>query len=137
MSKTKDKPYHKAPRQFRSWTKADDNTLRSMVIGGKNSEQIATELGRTRAAVMGRKSWLGIKQKMTAARGSSMPYTGFGKEERSIKPTLTPTPVAVLERPKTAKPEVKSLGSGIDQIIAQSKSMGLKITISISSDDSI
>jgi len=51
-----------------------------MIRDGKNSAEIATELGRTRAAVMNRKQVLGVAQKMTAARGSKMPYTAYDKK---------------------------------------------------------
>jgi hypothetical protein len=129
------RPFHKAPAQFRPWTKVDDQKLKSLVINGKNSEEIATALGRTRASVMGRKSYLGIKQKMAPARGSSMPYTAFAKEERgSSKPTPAP---AIVEVSTSASAPIKkaSLGSTIDTLIQQSKDMGLKLKISFSSED--
>lgn len=73
------KLHHNAARQHERWTQAHDMKLKKMIRDGKNSEEIATELGRTRAAVMGRKAALGITQKMAPARGSKMPYTAYDK----------------------------------------------------------
>jgi hypothetical protein len=73
------KLHHEALRQHERWTTAHDLKLKKMIKDGKNSAEIATELGRTRAAVMGRKTVLGISQKMTPARGSKMPYTAYDK----------------------------------------------------------
>lgn len=73
------KLHHNAARQHERWTQAHDLKLKKMIRDGKNSEEIATELGRTRAAVMGRKTSLGIVQKMAPARGSKMPYTAYDK----------------------------------------------------------
>lgn len=133
MSKeTTARPFHKAPAQFRPWTNVDDQKLRTMIVGGKNSEEIATALGRTRASVMGRKSFLGIKQKMAPARGSSMPYTAFAKEERgTVIRTKAPEVVEVIQ----SKPVKSTLGTTIDALIQQSKDMGLRIKISFTSED--
>jgi hypothetical protein len=73
------KLHYDALRQHERWTQAHDLKLKKMIKDGKNSAEIAAELGRTRAAVMNRKQVLGISQKMTAARGSSMPYTAYDK----------------------------------------------------------
>ena len=83
---------------------------------------------------MGRKSYLGIKQKMAPARGSSMPYTAFSKEERSAiaKASLKTEPVYVSEKPVST---TATLGTTLDALIKQSKDMGLKIKISFSSED--
>jgi hypothetical protein len=135
MSKeTTARPFHKAPAQFRPWTNVDDQKLKTMIVGGKNSEEIATALGRTRASVMGRKSFLGIKQKMAPARGSLMPYTAFAKEERGTvvreaKVTIEPTSEVHVA------PSKSTLGTTIDTLIQQSKDMGLRIKISFSSED--
>lgn len=132
MSLTETRPFHKAPSQFKPWTKVDDQKLRTLIIDGKNSEEIAIALGRTRASVMGRKSFLGIKQKMAPARGSSMPYTAFAKEERGtvVRETKV-TPSGEVH----AAPVKSTLGTTIDTLIKQSKDMGLKIKISFSSED--
>ena len=134
MSKeTTARPFHKAPAQFRPWTNVDDQKLKTMIVGGKNSEEIATALGRTRASVMGRKSFLGIKQKMAPARGSSMPYTAFAKEERGsvIREVKAPEVVELIQ----SKPVKATLGTTIDTLIQQSKDMGLRIKISFTSED--
>lgn len=133
MSKeTTARPFHKAPAQFRPWTNVDDQKLKTMIVGGKNSEEIATALGRTRASVMGRKSFLGIKQKMAPARGSSMPYTAFAKEERgTVIRAKVPEVVELIQ----SKPVKATLGTTIDTLIQQSKDMGLRIKISFTSED--
>lgn len=74
------KLHYDALRQHERWTPAHDLKLKKMIKDGKNSAEIATELGRTRAAVMNRKQVLGIAQKMTPARGSKMPYTAYDKK---------------------------------------------------------
>ena len=74
------KLHYDALRQHERWTSAHDLKLKKMIKDGKNSAEIATELGRTRAAVMNRKQVLGITQKMTPARGSKMPYTAYDKK---------------------------------------------------------
>jgi hypothetical protein len=136
MSNVKTRPFHTAPSQFRPWTSVDDNKLRKMVIEGRNSEEIAETLGRTRAAVMGRKSHLGIKHKMAPARGSRMPYTGFSKEGRSKTNDTTPQPIGKLEiTPHFEKPAKRTLGNDIDNLIHQAKNMGLKLKIEISTED--
>jgi len=71
--------HYNALRQHERWTPAHDLKLKKMIKDGKNSAEIATELGRTRAAVMNRKQVLGIAQKMAPARGSKMPYTAYDK----------------------------------------------------------
>jgi hypothetical protein len=75
--------HYAAARQHEPWTPAQDARLRKMIKDGKNSEEIAIELGRTRAAIMGRKQVIGITQKITAARGSKMPYTAYDKKRRT------------------------------------------------------
>ncbi len=128
------RPYYKASSQFRPWTKIDDHMLIKMINEGKNSEQIAESLGRTRAAVMGRKSHLGVKQKMAPARGSKMPYTGFSKEGRAkiedILPEI-PTSAPIIETPRATS----TLGSSIDEVLNKAKALGLKVKISISTED--
>ena len=141
------RPYYKASSQFRPWTKIDDHMLIKMVNEGKNSEQIAESLGRTRAAVMGRKSHLGVKQRMAPARGSKMPYIGFSKESRSktieeediapgfskegISTPAPEVPAPIIETPRASN----TIGSSIDEIFAKAKAMGLKVKISISTED--
>jgi hypothetical protein len=73
------KGHYPAAKQHQLWTPTQDAKLRKMIKDGKNSEEIATELGRTRAAIMNRKQVLGIAQKLTPARGSKMPYTAYDK----------------------------------------------------------
>lgn len=126
------RPYYKASSQFRPWTKIDDHMLIKMIKEGKNSEQIAESLGRTRAAVMGRKSHLGVKQKMAPARGSKMPYTGFSKEGRKegILSEI-PIPAPIIETPRATS----TLGSSIDEVLIKAKALGLKVKISISTED--
>jgi hypothetical protein len=116
--------HHNAARQHERWTQAHDMKLKKMIRDGKNSEEIATELGRTRAAVMGRKAALGITQKMAPARGSKMPYTAYDKTrttnngvknaksgidlkaelEKEIEAGNLPTPGALLEAASSHEP---------------------------------
>jgi hypothetical protein len=128
---TKTRPFHKAPSQFRPWTSVDDNMLRKMINEGRNSEQIAEALGRTRAAIMGRKSNLGIKQKMVPARGSQMPYVAFGRNRGKVA-TPQPQPEKMVITPRVEK---RTLGNDIDNLLSQAKSMGLKLKIEISTED--
>ena len=48
------------PPGARLWTQADDDKLRSLALSGMNSVEIATELGRSVAAVHSRSKTLGI-----------------------------------------------------------------------------
>lgn len=126
------RPYYKASSQFRPWTKIDDHMLIKMINEGKNSEQIAESLGRTRAAVMGRKSHLGVKQRMAPARGSKMPYIGFSKESRS---KIEEEDIAPGFSKEGISEPSATLGSSIDEIFAKAKAMGLKVKISISTEE--
>jgi hypothetical protein len=128
--------YHEAPKLFKRWKGYEDAKLRSMVKNGYSSEAIALELGRTRSAISGRKSQLGIKERITPARGSKMPYTAFSRN-RSEKPAAeTASPVAsVPAKELVTEPRIKSLGTTIDTLIHKAKSMGLKINITVSSQE--
>jgi hypothetical protein len=130
-----------ATKNFKRWTADDDDQLKTMIKRGKNSEQIARSLGRTRASIMGRKSFLGIEDKMTPARGSDMPYTSFARVERKKKGA---TPIVVEKAPvlknnlkEEMQPELikSTIGSTIDSIIEKAKTMGLKVKISLESED--
>ena len=132
---TGNRPFAKAAKNFKRWTADDDTTLREMISKGKNSEQIARKLGRTRASVMGRKSFLGIEEKMTQARGSEMPYTSFARNKR-VKGRVVIQDTVVEKPIPSNKPEiipVQSIGTTIDSIIEKAKTMGLKIKISLES----
>lgn len=89
------KGHYLAARQHQLWTPAQDLRLRKMIKDGKNSEEIAAELGRTRAAIMNRKQVLGIKEKITAARGSKMPYTAYDKKRTKNTGVKNSNPVEV------------------------------------------
>jgi hypothetical protein len=124
-----------ATKNFQRWKKSEDAKLKSMIREGRNSEEIALELGRTRASVMGRKSYLGIKDKMTPARGSSMPYTSFSKNRTNDSTQATLEFPEVETKTKPEKTTAKSLGSSLDEVISRAQSMGLKVNITISSEN--
>jgi hypothetical protein len=129
---------HHATRNFKRWSKSEDSKLKSLIRSGLNSEEVALEMGRTRASVMVRKSYLGIKDKMTPARGSSMPYTSFARNrntdsQASINFPEAETP-ATVPAPTTVE-KTKSLGKSLDEVISRAKAMGLKVNITISSDN--
>ena len=143
------RPFHNAPAIFKRWSKKDDATLRRMIKQGKNSEEIATELGRTRSSIMGRKYSLGIKAKMTPARGSKMPYVAFGKDRRSpeemmmdeVVVTTQPEPKSKVGRPAGSKnkeakvvKETPSMGSHLDKLLEAAKKMGMTLEITIKSE---
>jgi hypothetical protein len=143
------RPFHNAPAIFKRWSKKDDATLRRMIKQGKNSEEIATELGRTRSSIMGRKYSLGIKAKMTPARGSKMPYVAFGKDRRSpeemmmdeVVVTTQPEPKSRPGRPAGSKnkeakvvKESPSMGSHLDKLLEAAKKMGMTLEITIKSE---
>jgi len=128
MISTTPRPFHKAPSLFKRWTKKDDIQLRQMIKEGKNSEEIATALGRTRSSVMGRKSALGIKAKMVPARGSKMPYVSFERERRAetLKEEVVPV--------ESQKEKNEKIGKNIDDLIEMAQSLGLSLSITITSD---
>jgi hypothetical protein len=59
----------KAPFNNASWTKKDDAILKEMASGKSTTDQIAVALGRTKASVWGRKSTLGVKDRLTSSKG--------------------------------------------------------------------
>lgn len=128
------RPFHKAPSLFKRWTKKDDIQLRLMIKEGKNSEEIATALGRTRSSVMGRKSTLGIKTKMAAARGSKMPYVSFERERRAETLKKEEAPAVPMAKVETQKEKNEKIGKNIDRLIETAQSLGLSLTITITSD---
>jgi len=112
-----------------------------MIKDGKNSAEIATELGRTRAAVMNRKQVLGVAQKMAPARGSKMPYTAYDKTrttntgvknaksgidlkaelEKEIEAGNLPTPGALLEAASNVEVEVEVFEKKTDKNVTNKK----------------
>ena len=90
--------HYAAARQHQPWTPA-----RKMIKDGKNSEEIATELGRTRAAIMGRKQVIGIPEKITAARGSKMPYTAYDKKRSKNTGVKNSNPVEEVKAESSPK----------------------------------
>ena len=145
------RPFHNAPAIFKRWSKKDDATLRRMIKQGKNSEEIATELGRTRSSIMGRKSFLGIKTKMTPARGSKMPYVAFGRNRRSPEEMMMDEvlveEVQLQPKSKAGRPagsknketvkqhrETLTMGSHLDKLLEAAKKMGMTLEITIKSE---
>jgi hypothetical protein len=119
------------PSQYRPWTKIDDNMLTKMVKEGKNSAQIAEALGRTRSAVAGRKSTLGISQRMAPATGSTMPYTSFSKERHGTSTIEEPTyPLVEILRKDTPTPVSRPLEDIVLELIQTASALGLKAKVS-------
>jgi hypothetical protein len=114
------KGHYLAAKQHQLWTPAQDARLKKMIKDGKNSEEIAIELGRTRTAIMNRKQVLGISQKITAARGSKMPYTAYDKKRRTNTGLKNSNPVEVkaesslLETMKEKEKKTKPVEVNID-----------------------
>lgn len=122
-----------ATKNFKRWSKSEDSKLKTMIVNGFNSEEIALELGRTRASIMGRKSFLGIEERLEPARGSKMPYTSFARNRHNDSNQAVMNFPEVIEKP-VEKKEKSSLGSSLDEVIAKAKAMGLKVNITISSE---
>jgi len=131
--KNMSRKFYNATSQFTAWTKTEDATLKKMVEEGKNSAQIAETMGRTRASIFARKSKLGIKTKMSAARGSKMPYVGFSKTKRNS--STSSIPATSLETLPVSPKKDKTLGDHIDTLISSAKILGLNLKIEISTDD--
>ena len=138
------KHYHKPSKLYQRWTQEEDDQLQTMVLKGKNSEQIARALGRTRVSIFARKAKLGIGSRMEPARGSGMPYTSFSRQSRNGVPTSTsieekkapsPTPTPAPVEPKEPRRYTPSLGTQIDSIIKEARTKGLKLSITIASED--
>jgi hypothetical protein len=120
-----------ATKNFKRWSQSEDSKLKRMVREGFNSEQIALEMGRTRASISVRKSTIGIKERITPARGSSMPYTASEKHSHG---TFVTNAVEVKE--KLTKPATRtSLGESLDDFIGKAKAMGLKVNITLASEE--
>jgi len=122
-------------RNFQRWTETEDMNLRQLVETGHNSEEIARALGRTRASVLTRKSFLGITTRMEHARGATMPMVSFKR-----KTSNTPYEDAAelqdrLEEAETANSDQNTLGQNIDTIVAQATAMGLRVKITLSNEE--
>jgi hypothetical protein len=136
-------PVTEPPKFHDRWNKKDDGILKRMIKEGKNSEEIATELGRTRAGIFARKRKLGIKWKMTKAFGSEMPYVSR-KNNKSLEEHAPLEIAPVVSLPENIQEEVfmeknnlgseNNLGKEIDKLIEISKNLGISFTITISSE---
>jgi hypothetical protein len=61
-----------APKKHNSrWSSTEIATLKSMVLAGKNSSEIANTLGRTRASVMGKKASMNWGSRLRITRGKN------------------------------------------------------------------
>lgn len=117
-------------RANKEWSMNDDKILRSMVSEGKNTAQISTTLGRSRSAVMNRKYVLNIGRRIASARKSTVPYTGSERGPRTKTPA--PKPVAEVQTPQVTN--IPSFGQRLDEMIASAKTLGLSLSINISSN---
>jgi hypothetical protein len=158
-----EKSHFIAKKQHERWTPSQDAKLKKLIKEGKNSAEIAAELGRTRSAIMGRKYNLGIKDAMKPAVGSDMPYTAYDKKrskntgnrnanpgidlkgalDEEIKSQSKTVDVkaevkAIVKETKSVLKETgkkfKSIGNSIDVLFRKAKKQGLKVTITIDSE---
>ena len=60
------------PSNNKRWTAKDDQILRQMVKDKANTAQVAIVLGRTKASIWGRKSFLGLEERLSSSKGKSV-----------------------------------------------------------------
>jgi hypothetical protein len=105
----------KPANYFKRWTPAEDKSLRDMVSAGRNTRQIARELGRSGPSIWGRKQFLGIEGRISSSPHGMSPYNGKGsghREEQEMAPTAKAqgASAAVLELTETVGHLAKKLG---------------------------
>jgi len=125
--------YHDATKQYDQWTTKEEDLLKKFIEEGKNSEQIALALGRTRAAISAHKSKMGIKTRITAATGSTLPYNAFSKEKREEQEQApAPQNLELVVTPlETVEDSPLSIGQQVDNLISAAKAMGISLKIEL------
>ena len=137
------------------WSSTEIATLKSMVLAGKNSSQIAKALGRTRASVMGKKAsmnWgsaarivrgkntthgdapmtIGTKKRSTKSVGTQATMD-FDKHIQESKKQLKAEKIKAIAKVAKAKVEstksTKDIGTLVSQLKSFAKESGLKMKI--------
>jgi hypothetical protein len=130
-----------APSNNQVWTAKDDKTLKRMAKEGSSTAQIAVELGRTKAAIWGRKYGLGIAGRLTSSKGQGISVpTSVSTKNRSKKvgkskiSTSAKGSVARSTKPESAKmnnsAKINSMEIISLSMIKQfAKESGAKVTI--------
>lgn len=124
-----EKSHFNAKRQHERWTPSQDAKLKKLIKEGKNSAEIATELGRTRSAIMGRKYNLGIKDSLKPAVGSDMPYTAYDKKRttntgnRNAKIDLKSVLDKEAANPESGVKKVTDVKAEVKAIVKETKSV--------------
>ena len=97
-----------APSNNKVWTSKDDKTLIRMAKEGASSAEIAKELGRTKAAIWGRKYGLGINGRLTSSKGQgiSVPVSVSTKSRNKAGKSNKVTTSAKGSVARSTKPEV-------------------------------
>lgn len=130
-------------KQNKRWSHDDDETLRKMVRAGRDSVQISQHLGRTRASVSWRKSIIGVKESMTPAYGSKVPYVAFTRDRTkqpelpfSVEPHAVAEPMGFEKPDWTPRKEIitgpdNDIADQIKNLVNAGKSRGLSIAVVI------
>lgn len=109
----------KPTNYFKRWTPAEDQTLRDLVEAGKNTRQIARELGRSGPSIWGRKQSLGIESRIASSPHGTSPYNskqgGHRDPVRTVREAVqtqaaTRSSAAVIELTQTVGALAKKLG---------------------------
>jgi len=97
-----------APSNNKVWTSKDDKTLIRMAKDGASSAEIAKELGRTKAAIWGRKYGLGVTGRLTSSKGQGImvPVSVSTKVRNGAGKKSKVTTSAKGSVARSAKPEV-------------------------------
>lgn len=137
-----------APSNNKVWTSKDDKTLIRMAKDGASSAEIAKELGRTKAAIWGRKYGLGVTGRLTSSKGqgimvpvsvstkvrknagknSKVTTSAKGSVARSTKPEVVMTKETPTN-PVTSTKSQKIESNGLAMIKEFAKTNGAKVTI--------
>lgn len=90
------------------WTKDEDQRLTEGWLAGRSCVTLAKEFGVTKNAVVGRKSRLGLPNRISQIRGSSSNFKGQGgkRKVRAGLETLPPIPAPVFVAPLPLLPAV-------------------------------
>lgn len=109
------------------WTAKDDLILRQMVKDKANTAQVAIVLGRTKSSIWGRKSFLGLDERLSSSKGKniSAPTTlrSVERKSQSVKIQKPESKRVVAQLPS----ELKDLD--LQDIARLAKKSGAKIVI--------
>jgi hypothetical protein len=115
------------PSNNKRWTAKDDQILRQMVKDKANTAQVAIVLGRTKASIWGRKSFLGLEERLSSSKGKSVsaPTTLRSVERKNQDLKIQKPQVKRVER--QLPNELKDLD--LQDIARLAKKSGAKIVI--------